>query len=101
MGQGNFCHGGETELKKNKAFNLGVKARAEMSEDKGQTKASDTVLAKISEVEKDKGVYVGVEDDAENEEGGVEHASGYDGLGNIWNEMAFALECSKVCLISL
>ncbi|XP_059647643.1 protein CHROMATIN REMODELING 35 [Cornus florida] len=41
---------------------------------------------------KDKGVYVGVEDDMETEE--TNHQAD-DGLGDIWMEMNFALECSK------
>uniref|UniRef100_A0A2K2AVF5 Helicase C-terminal domain-containing protein n=1 Tax=Populus trichocarpa TaxID=3694 RepID=A0A2K2AVF5_POPTR len=39
---------------------------------------------------KDKGVYVGVEDDE------VDTEIKDDGLGDIWKEMSFALECSKV-----
>ena len=42
---------------------------------------------------KDKGVYVGVEDDMETQEG-----NDYDGLDDIWKEMTVALECSKVLL---
>ncbi|KAJ6927260.1 hypothetical protein NC651_011362 [Populus alba x Populus x berolinensis] len=38
---------------------------------------------------KDKGVYVGVEDDE------VDTEIKDDGLGDIWKEMSFALECSK------
>ncbi|KAL4013239.1 hypothetical protein IC575_025401 [Cucumis melo] len=44
-------------------------------------------------INKDKGVYVGVEED---EDGVSEQANSEDdGLGDIWNDMQMALECSK------
>jgi DNA repair and recombination RAD54-like protein len=42
------------------------------------------------DITKDKGVYVGVEEDEVDT--GIED----DGLGDIWKEMSFALESSKV-----
>lgn len=42
------------------------------------------------DIKKDKGVYVGVEED--NAQAEAED----DGLGDIWKEMSFALESSKV-----
>lgn len=40
----------------------------------------------------EKGVYVGVEeDDSDNESEAAD-----EDLGNIWNEMALSIECSKV-----
>nr|GME05120.1 protein CHROMATIN REMODELING 35-like [Ipomoea batatas] len=49
-------------------------------------------LAFQTEKIKDKGVYVGVEDDSETEDG---NDANFDGLDDIWNEMSFAIECSK------
>ncbi|XP_019179371.1 PREDICTED: protein CHROMATIN REMODELING 35-like isoform X2 [Ipomoea nil] len=49
-------------------------------------------LAFETEKIKDKGVYVGVEDDSETEDG---NDANFDGLDDIWNEMSFAIECSK------
>lgn len=46
---------------------------------------------KGADVEKDKGVYVGVEDEDEDDQ-----ANRDDGLGDIWQELSMALECSKV-----
>ena len=96
MGKGNSYLGDKPELKKHNGLNPRAEAKAEMVEDKRQTKANAPVSPKISEVEKDKGVYVGVEGDAEHEEGSPQHDSEYGGLGSIWNELSFALECSKV-----
>ncbi|CAH9136478.1 unnamed protein product [Cuscuta epithymum] len=45
-----------------------------------------------TEKSKDKGSYVGVEDDSETEDGDGDNC---DGLDDIWNEMSFAIECSK------
>lgn len=44
------------------------------------------------EVRNDKGEYVGVEDESEDEQ----YDESCDGLANIWTEMTFALESSKV-----
>ncbi|CAN8248046.1 unnamed protein product [Cochlearia groenlandica] len=56
----------------------------------GQTKR-DKFLPAENDVVNDKGVYVGVEeDDSDNES----EAAEVD-LGNIWNEMAMAIVCSK------
>nr|GMD44425.1 protein CHROMATIN REMODELING 35-like [Ipomoea batatas] len=52
-------------------------------------------LAFQTEKIKDKGMYVGVEDDSETEDG---NDANFDGLDDIWNEMSFAIECSKVQL---
>ncbi|KAF5203991.1 Chromatin remodeling [Thalictrum thalictroides] len=46
------------------------------------------------EPEKDKGVYVGVQDDLSINKKGRQRDSD-DGLGDIWWEMSLALECSK------
>lgn len=46
------------------------------------------------EVEKDKGIYVGVEEDGDDQTKTED-----DGLGNIWQEMSMALEISKVFCI--
>jgi DNA repair and recombination RAD54-like protein len=45
--------------------------------------------------EKDKGVYVGIEDEMESEEGNHQTDSEFDGLADIWKEMNVAMECSK------
>uniref|UniRef100_A0A5B7AIW7 Putative SNF2 domain-containing protein CLASSY 2-like n=1 Tax=Davidia involucrata TaxID=16924 RepID=A0A5B7AIW7_DAVIN len=66
--------------------------------DWGQTRAlveENSSFAGESELRKDKGIYVGVEDDMEIEEGDHQTNSDYDGLADIWKEMTFALECSK------
>lgn len=42
-------------------------------------------------IEKDQGVYVGVEEDYDDRKKTED-----DGLGDIWQEMSMALECSKV-----
>ncbi|KAA8546009.1 hypothetical protein F0562_020540 [Nyssa sinensis] len=47
-----------------------------------------------TELRKDKGVYVGIED-MEIEESDHQTNPDYDGLADIWKEMTFALECSK------
>lgn len=47
-------------------------------------------IADAVDVQKDKGVYVGVEEDFDDE-----NASKDDGLGDIWKEMNMALEYSK------
>ncbi|KAL3499523.1 hypothetical protein ACH5RR_038616 [Cinchona calisaya] len=86
---------GGTELQKDKSVNLGAESDDEMVENMGQTESSATGLAKISDVESDKGVYVGVEDDVESEEGSEQHGSFYNCLEQIWNQMDFLLECSK------
>lgn len=46
---------------------------------------------------KDKGVYVGVEED--EDEVSEQANSEDDGLGDIWNDMQMALECAKVLLL--
>lgn len=51
-------------------------------------------LVPESDIKKDMGVYVGVEDDEEDEDDESETKD--DGLGDIWQEMSMALECSKV-----
>lgn len=54
----------------------------------------DERLAGETELEKDKGVYVGTEDDMDEDD--EQPDNGYDGLDDIWKEMTVALECSKV-----
>ncbi|CAN4112408.1 unnamed protein product [Withania somnifera] len=49
-------------------------------------------LAGEAEIMKDKGVYVGVQDDDEIDDGAEQPD---EGLTDIWNEMSFALEFSK------
>lgn len=44
---------------------------------------------------KDKGQYVGVEDEDASEEGNNRADADVDGLDDIWKEMNFALQCSK------
>lgn len=56
----------------------------------GQTRR-EKVLAIENGVVNDKGVYVGVEDD----ESGNESEAADEDLGNIWNEMAMSIVCSK------
>ncbi|EFH60429.1 defective in RNA-directed DNA methylation 1 [Arabidopsis lyrata subsp. lyrata] len=56
----------------------------------GQT-SRDKVIAIENGVANEKGVYVGVEDDdIDNESEAAD-----EDLGNIWNEMAMSIECSK------
>nr|GMD83851.1 protein CHROMATIN REMODELING 35-like [Ipomoea batatas] len=43
-------------------------------------------------------MYVGVEDDSETEDG---NDANFDGLDDIWNEMSFAIECSKVQMFTV
>ena len=43
------------------------------------------------EIKKEKGVYVGIEEEDDHRTGTED-----DGLGDIWTEMTMALECSKV-----
>ena len=48
--------------------------------------------------EKDKGVYLGVDDDdMAIDDWGPQSDVNFDGLADIWKEMTVALECSKVC----
>lgn len=53
----------------------------------------DTNLSRGSdaEIERDRGVYVGVDEESDTENGIVD-----DGLEDIWNEMSMGLEFSKV-----
>ncbi|MCD7457503.1 hypothetical protein HAX54_035229 [Datura stramonium] len=64
-----------------------------MGRDYGERQTSIEVvsLAGEAEIEKDKGVYVGVQDDEIDD--GAEQPD--EGLTDIWNEMSFALEFSK------
>lgn len=64
----------------------------------GQQTRRDKILAIENGVVNDKGVYVGVEDD----ESGDESEAADEDLGNIWNEMAMSIVCSKVdhCSVS-
>ncbi|CAA2983412.1 CHROMATIN REMODELING 35-like isoform X2 [Olea europaea subsp. europaea] len=55
----------------------------------------DERLASETELGKDKGVYIGTEDDMEVDEDDEHPDNGYDGLDDIWKEMTVALECSK------
>ncbi|KAL0384052.1 UNVERIFIED_CONTAM: protein CHROMATIN REMODELING 35 [Sesamum radiatum] len=56
--------------------------------------AEPTHSGAVAETIKDKGEYVGTDDDMEDESGELSDANS-DGLGDIWNEMTVALECSK------
>ncbi|KAK4340371.1 hypothetical protein RND71_041833 [Anisodus tanguticus] len=58
-----------------------------------QTLIEAVSLAGEAETEKDKGVYVGVQDDDDETDDGAEQPD--EGLTDIWNEMSFALEFSK------
>lgn len=58
-----------------------------------QTWVDAETVANETEVRKDKGQYVGVEDDMLEDE---QFDDNCDGLADIWTEMTFALECSKV-----
>ncbi|XP_038694237.1 protein CHROMATIN REMODELING 35-like isoform X2 [Tripterygium wilfordii] len=53
--------------------------------------SSGSMSLTVTDIKKDKGVYVGVEEDGEDQTE-IED----DGLGDIWNEMTMALEVSKV-----
>lgn len=57
--------------------------------------AGETDIAGEAASTKDKGVYVGTEDDMQEESDELSDTNS-DGLGDIWNEMTVALECSKV-----
>ena len=52
-----------------------------------------------NETRNNKGVYLGVEDDTQIEEGNCQADSDCEGLADIWKEMNFSLECSKVLSI--
>lgn len=62
-----------------------------------RSKSSRESVLLTGEVEtestKDKGVYVGTDDLEESDELSDTNS---DGLGDIWNQMTVALECSKV-----
>jgi DNA repair and recombination RAD54-like protein len=92
---------GEPDSKKDKGVYVGVEddeVDTEIKDDGLQV--SDNVGRRIQgeaasltgepDSMKDKSVYVGVEDDE------VDTEIKDDGLGDIWKEMSFALECSKV-----
>ncbi|XP_038706194.1 protein CHROMATIN REMODELING 35-like isoform X2 [Tripterygium wilfordii] len=71
------------------------------------TEINEVSLASEADIKKDKGVYVGVEEDGANlkkdkgvyvgveEDGADQTEIEDDGLGDIWNEMTMALEVSK------
>lgn len=63
-----------------------------------QTLIETLSLGGEAEITKDKGVYVGVQDDDEIDDGAEQPD---EGLTDIWNEMSFALECSKVHLFDI
>ncbi|CAI9106693.1 OLC1v1005900C1 [Oldenlandia corymbosa var. corymbosa] len=84
---------GQTALKKHKSGNMEREFGKKLVEEE-QNKVNSNEVAKSSEDEKDKGVYIGVEDDEDFEESIEKFDSGNGGL-DIWNEMSFALECSK------
>ncbi|KAL2468436.1 protein CHROMATIN REMODELING 35-like [Forsythia ovata] len=60
-----------------------------------QSSRRDAYLAGENELINDKVVHVGIEDDLEREEGDRQSDTHSDCLGDIWNEMTVALECSK------
>ncbi|KAL8556149.1 hypothetical protein ACS0TY_003804 [Phlomoides rotata] len=59
------------------------------------SREADSDIACETEVEKDKGEYVGTDDEMQDENDELSDANA-DGLDDIWNEMKVALECSKV-----
>ncbi|KAL7002670.1 hypothetical protein U1Q18_003827 [Sarracenia purpurea var. burkii] len=59
----------------------------------------DVMVPGENEAIKDKGEYVGVEDDIASEEDSHQNDSDYDGLIDIWKEMSVALEYSKVLCV--
>ncbi|XP_017230416.1 protein CHROMATIN REMODELING 35 [Daucus carota subsp. sativus] len=61
-----------------------------------QTWVDNGSMAIEPEVRNDKGEYVGVEDESEDEQ----YDESCDGLANIWTEMTFALESSKEAPVS-
>ncbi|KAL8518680.1 hypothetical protein ACS0TY_009866 [Phlomoides rotata] len=58
------------------------------------SREADSDIACETEVEKDKGEYVGTDDEMQDENDELSDANA-DGLDDIWNEMKVALECSK------
>ncbi|XP_057496871.1 protein CHROMATIN REMODELING 35-like isoform X2 [Actinidia eriantha] len=78
-------------------FSQNRKSRKDNGKLSGENEARNDNMPHPSEIEtaKDKGVYVGVDDDMDSEEGSHQTDSDYDGLADIWNEMGVALECSK------
>lgn len=69
--------------------NLLVKSPVDNHTRKNAFKEEDEVVAKV----KDKGLYLGVEDELNEENDGS--VADDDGLADIWKEMNVALECSK------
>ncbi|KAL7002671.1 hypothetical protein U1Q18_003828, partial [Sarracenia purpurea var. burkii] len=59
----------------------------------------DVMVPGENEAIKDKGEYVGVEDDIASEEDSHQNDSDFDGLIDIWKEMSVALEYSKVLCV--
>ncbi|PSS26031.1 Protein CHROMATIN REMODELING like [Actinidia chinensis var. chinensis] len=78
-------------------FSQNRKSRKDNGKLSGENEARNDNVTHPSEIEtaKDKGVYVGVDDDMDSEEGSHQTDSDSDGLADIWNEMGVALECSK------
>ncbi|XP_057502991.1 protein CHROMATIN REMODELING 35-like isoform X2 [Actinidia eriantha] len=77
-------------------FSQNRKSKKDNGKLSGGNEARKDHTTRPSEIEttKDKGVYVGVDNDMDSEEGS--HGdSDSDGLADIWNEMGVALECSK------
>lgn len=59
----------------------------------------DPRLAGEIETRKDKGVYVGFEDNMQSEDSNSQTDSNYGGLDDIWKEMNVAFECCKVIYV--
>ncbi|PSS19109.1 Protein CHROMATIN REMODELING like [Actinidia chinensis var. chinensis] len=77
-------------------FSQNRKSKKDNGKLSGGNEARKDNTTRPSEIEttKDKGVYVGVDNDMDSAEGS--HGdSDSDGLADIWNEMGVALECSK------
>ncbi|KAI3446149.1 hypothetical protein Pfo_002814 [Paulownia fortunei] len=84
----------EVNLKK-PSGNLLMKDFVEWNFGRSQSsREADAHIAGETESTKDKGVYVGTADDMQEESDELSDTNS-DGLGDIWNEMTVALECSK------
>ncbi|XP_042494760.1 protein CHROMATIN REMODELING 35-like [Macadamia integrifolia] len=72
--------GGNKVYRKEKGVHIGIQ--------------DDTMIEKSKVSRKEQGVYIGVQDDTMTEKSNHQNNED-DGLGDIWREMTFALECSK------
>ncbi|KAL3614039.1 hypothetical protein CASFOL_042113 [Castilleja foliolosa] len=79
--------------KKKVAENLPTKDSVEKNSARSQSpRDADPHIADEAQRTKDKGEYVGTDDEDESDE---QSDTNSDGLGDIWNEMTVAMECSK------